>query len=177
MEILSIVELMEAQNTGGVNKNLAEAGLRNPLIAIRNALMARLVLLVAREFSKPLETDRNLHRAINLLNNPVVREIFNKNADALAEAVAYFRKCKGDHRLQKISHFRDKFTAHIGEPEEIPLPIYKELFSFAREAVQCIDKLAGATGLARIKIEENIDAEKEAATFWAPWADQQADAG
>jgi hypothetical protein len=39
-----------------------------------------------------------------------------------------------------------------------------------------IDKLAGATGLARIKIEENIDAKKEAATFWAPWADSQADA-
>src|ERR1700737_1791178 len=38
MEILSIVELIEAQNTGGVNKNLAEADLENSLIAIRNAM-------------------------------------------------------------------------------------------------------------------------------------------
>jgi hypothetical protein len=133
--------------------------------------MSRLVLLVAREFSKPLETDKNLHRAVNLLNIPMVREIFGKNTDALTEAVAHFSKCKGDHRLQKIKHFRDKFTAHIGEPEEIPLPIYKELFSFAREAVQCIGQIASATGLANIKIEDNIDAKKEAAVFWAPWAD------
>jgi hypothetical protein len=74
MEILSIVELIEAQNTGGVNKNLAEADLENSLIAIRNAMMSRLVLLVAREFSKPLQGDKNLHRAVNLLHVPMVRE-------------------------------------------------------------------------------------------------------
>jgi hypothetical protein len=170
MEILSLVELLEAQNTGGVNKNLAEADLGNSLIVVRNAMMARLVLLVAREFSKPLETDKNLHRAVNLLRTPMVREIFSKNPEALAEAVDYFKKCKGDHRLQKIRHFRDKFTAHTGEPEEIPLPAYKELFSFARETVRCIDQIASATGLADKKIEDNIDAKKEAVAFWAPWA-------
>jgi hypothetical protein len=156
MEILSLVELLEAQNTGGVNKNLAEADLGNSLIVIRNAMMSRLVLLVAREFSKPLETDKNLHRAVNLLGTPMVREIFSKNSAALTEAVDYFKKCKGDHRLQKIRHFRDKFTAHIGEPEEIPLPAYEELFSFARKAVRCIDQIAAATGLADKKIEDNI---------------------
>jgi hypothetical protein len=98
-------------------------------------------------------------------------KIFSKNPEALTEAVAHFKKCKGDHRLQKIRHFRDKFTAHIGEPEEIPLPAYKELFSFASETVRCIDQIAGATGLADKKIEDNIDAKKEAAAFWAPWAD------
>jgi hypothetical protein len=135
-------------------------------------MMSRLVLLVALEFSKPLETDKNLHRAVNLLNVPMVRQIFSKNAEALTEAVAHFKKCKGDHRLQKIRHFRDKFTAHIGEPEEIPLPAYKELFSFAREAVRCIDLIAGATGLADQKIEDSINAKKQAVAFWAPWADQ-----
>jgi len=106
-----------------------------------------------------------------LLKVPAVREIFNKNPAALAEAETHFKRCKGDHRLQKIRHFRDKFTAHIGEPEEIPLPPYKELFSFARETVGCIDQVAGATGMADKKMADNIDAKEQAVSFWAPWAD------
>jgi hypothetical protein len=67
IELLSHIELMEAQNTGGVNECLAKAGLQNPAIAIRNAMMARIILMVAREFSEPRTADRNLHRAVNLL--------------------------------------------------------------------------------------------------------------
>jgi hypothetical protein len=52
------------------------------------------------------------------------------------------------------------------------LPAYKELFSFAREAVRCIDQIAGATGLADQKIEDSIDAKEQAVAFWASWADQ-----
>jgi hypothetical protein len=169
IELLSHVELMEAQNSGGVNENLSKAGLGNAAIAIRNAMMTRVVLMVAREFSEAREADRNLHRAFDLLKDRIVREIFNKNSQAVASAEAHFRKCKGDNRLNEIKHFRDKYTAHIGEPKEIPLPKYKDLFSFAKETVACIDQLASATGLADTKIEENNDAKKQAAAFWKPW--------
>jgi hypothetical protein len=84
IELLSHIELMEAQNTGGVNERLAKAGLQNPAIAIRNAVMTRIVLMVAREFSEPRVADRNLHRAVDLLSDPTVK-IFNKNAKAKTE--------------------------------------------------------------------------------------------
>jgi hypothetical protein len=131
IELLSHVELMEAQNSGGVNERLAQVGLQNPAIAIRNAMMTRIVLMVAREFSEPRETDRNLHRAFDLLSDPTVRQIVGKNFNAMAAAEAHFKRCKGDNRLNEIRHFRDKYTAHIGDPKETPLPKYKDLFSFA----------------------------------------------
>jgi len=64
IELLSLVELMDAQNSNSVNTNLVKAGLQNPLISIRNATVTRIVLMVAREYSKPRRTDRNLHRAL-----------------------------------------------------------------------------------------------------------------
>jgi hypothetical protein len=169
IELLSHVELMETQNTGGVNECLAEAGLQNPAIAIRNAMMTRIVLMIAREFSEPRETDRNLHRAIDLLGDPTVKQIFSKNSKAMAEAEAHFKRCKGDNRLNEIRHFRDKYTAHIGEPKGTPLPKYKDLFSFANETVDCIDLIAKATGIAMVKIADNNDAKEQAAAFWKPW--------
>lgn len=170
MEILLLIDLLEAQNSGGVNNNLHKSGLGNPAIALRNSLMTRLIMLVAREYSKPQETDRNLHRAYDLLkNDATVRETLIKDRDALSKADEQFRILKGDHRYQKIRHFRDKFTAHIGEPEDVPLPLYKELFAFARATVDCIDQIASATGIAVVKISENNDAKEQAEAFWAPW--------
>jgi hypothetical protein len=169
IELLSHVELMEGQNSGGVNERLAQAGLQNAAIAIRNAMMARIVLMVAREFSEPRDTDRNLHRAVDLLSDTTVRELFGKNVKAMDDAQAHFKRCKGDNRLNEIRHFRDKFTAHIGEPKEIPLPKYKDLFSFAKETVTCVDLIAEATGIGVTKISDSNDAKDQAAAFWKPW--------
>jgi hypothetical protein len=170
IELLSLVELMEAQNSSNVNANLQKAGLHNPVFSIRNATITRIVLMVAREYSKPRKTDRNLCQAFDLLREPSVREIFSSREAALIEAEKHFRKCKGDNRLQKITHFRDKFTAHIADPGEVPLPAYKELFAFTRETVDCIDKIASATGLVNVATADNISSKEEAVAFWKPWA-------
>jgi hypothetical protein len=177
VELHTQIELMEAQNSNGINNKLTEAGLENPLIAVRNAMMARIVMMVAREYSKPRATDRNLHRAFDLLKEPSVREVFGNRLDKLVEAEKQFRKCKDDNRLQKIKHFRDKFTAHIGEPEEIPLPLYKELFAFARETIACIDKIAAATGLGENNILDDPSAAEDATEFWKPWTNAGDQAG
>jgi hypothetical protein len=169
IELLSHIELMEAQNSGGINERLSKAGLQNAAIAIRNAMMSRIVLMIAREFSKPRETDRNLHRAVELLSDATVQDIYKKNAKTMAEAQAHFKRCMGDNRLNEIRHFRDKYTAHIGEPKETPLPKYRDLFSFAKETVTCIDLIAEATGIAETKIADSNDAKDQAEAFWKPW--------
>jgi hypothetical protein len=169
IELLSLVELMDAQNSNNVNANLVKAGLQNPLISIRNATMTRIVLMVAREYSRPRRTDRNLHRAFDLLGEPSVRDVFSNREAALVEAEKHFRKCKDDERLVKIKHFRDKYTAHIAEPEEIPLPLYKELFAFARETVSCIEKIAAATATTGTTADP-VTSKADAALFWKSWA-------
>ena len=48
VEITLLIGLMRGQNTGGVNKKLDEAGAGRAAGAIKHALTARLVLLIAR---------------------------------------------------------------------------------------------------------------------------------
>ncbi|WFT91272.1 hypothetical protein QA633_23150 [Bradyrhizobium barranii] len=171
IELLSQVELMEAQNSNNVNANLIAADLEHPLISIRNATISRIVLMVAREYAKPRKADRNLHRAFDLLSEGPARDVFGNRERALVDAEKHFRKCKDDNRLQKIKHFRDKFTAHIAEPGDVPIPLYKELFAFTRETIVCIDKIAVATGLNDLSIAASTSARNDAAAFWKPWAD------
>lgn len=103
------------------------------------------------------------------MGEPSVRDVFSNREAALVEAEKHFRKCKDDERLVKIKHFRDKYTAHIGEPAKIPLPLYKELFAFARETVSCIEKIAAATA-ATGTIADPVTSKADAALFWKPWA-------
>lgn len=116
-----------------------------------------------------------MHQAFNLLSERSVRDVFSSRETALVDAEKHFRKCKDDNRLQKIKHFRDKFTAHIAEPGDVPIPVYKELFAFTRETIVCIDKIAAATGLSDLSIAASTSAKDDAAAFWKPWADVVAD--
>jgi hypothetical protein len=46
-----------------------------------------------------------------------------------------------------LKQFRHEYTAHLGKPNPpIPLPEFRELFSFARETAVLLDRLARATG-------------------------------
>src|SRR5580700_9929114 len=59
-EITVLVGLIREQNTGGVNKRLSEAGASNVVSAVRNASIARLVIVVARAYAKPRHGDRHV---------------------------------------------------------------------------------------------------------------------
>jgi hypothetical protein len=148
-EITVLVGLIREQNTGGVNKRLSEVGAGNAANAIRNALIARLVILVARAYAKPQQDDRHLQVAVNLLSAASTRQHFNEkgNKEKLASFDAQWTKCKADERLPKIKSFRDKYTAHLGEPKDIEGATYTELFEFAAETAKVMEQLALATGV------------------------------
>lgn len=175
IELRALVELMRAQNSGGVNKALESKGAAMAAVFVRNSLIARIVVLAARAFAPPKEGDRHLARAFQLLNEPKVRSEFETRTgkEAVEAAIALWQKLKGDDRLHKIKHFRDKFTAHLGTAKDIPMPAFADLHAFANETAELMSALARATDARPEPIsswdKQISDASK---TFWAPWTEE-----
>jgi hypothetical protein len=128
--------------------------------------------MVTRAFAQSRAGDMHLGRAFDLLqaDTPSIFQGVGSPVEITA-ATAQWQKLRGDYRLQHLSHFRDKQTAHLGTPKAVPPPIYTDLFSFSEETVDLIDRLAAGTGMANIKIRDNIDAKPTATAFWRPWHD------
>jgi hypothetical protein len=172
VEITLLIALIEGQNTGGVNKKLDEAGADRAGVVLRNALIARLVILIARAYAKPKHGDLHLAVAADLLKDNPTRQVFGSGngAEKLAAFDAQFEKCRGDHRLPPINNFRDKYTAHLGEPKDIKETTYRDLFAFGAETARAMELLALATG---VIVKPIIGSDPELASspeaFWAPW--------
>jgi hypothetical protein len=168
LEIHQLIQMLEVQNSAGVNDNLVAKGANNAAFAIRNSLITRLVLLVSRAYGLTRDGDLHLQKGFELLQrNKQVRSVFDGSKVKAAED--FWGRCKGDHRRPKLQHFRDKFTAHLGEPEDIELPAYKELFDFAIMTATAMEKFAFAAGVANVPVSEQVDAKSVARNFWAPW--------
>ncbi|WP_441267682.1 hypothetical protein AB7G19_02315 [Bradyrhizobium sp. 215_C5_N1_1] len=168
-EILVLVQLVKVQNNGTVNPRLNDAGAGGAGAMIRNAMISRLVMLVSRCYAKPKEGDWHLYRAFELLKEQKVRAHFQADDGALTEATSTFEQLKGDHRQEKVRNFRDKFTAHLGDPKDKPMPNYEELFDFAVATVECIEKFARALKIWEGSVSQSAEADAQAAAFWAPW--------
>ena len=138
---------------------------------VRNAMLARITLLVAGAFAPVRDGDMHMQRAFDLLTDANTRsEVALRGSEKLlTEVEAQWAKCKGDHRLRIVTHFRDKYTAHFGRPEkDVPFPKYSELFSFAAETSDVMGKLAQATGMrsADTLDEWSQGINNSAAAFW-----------
>jgi hypothetical protein len=172
VEITLLIGLLQEQNTGGVNKRLEQADASQAGIVLRNALIARLVVLVARAYAKPRQGDRHVRVAADLLKDKTTREIFQTGADGpgnLAAFETHWKKCRRDHRLRPITHFRDKYTAHLGEPKDIPPASYRDLFAFAAETAKAMEFLARVARVAVVPIVADLELTASPKKFWAPW--------
>lgn len=87
----------------------------------------------------------------------------------LAQFQSHWEKCFNDHRLERIEHFRHKYTAHLGEPKDIPEPEYRELFAFGIKTAQALDRLALTTKVTVRSATGNNAALFSAEAFWKPW--------
>jgi hypothetical protein len=173
VEITLLIGLLKEQNTGGVNKTLGEAGASQAGVVLRNALVARLVVLIARTYAEPRQGDRHVRVAADLLKNKITRQIFQTGdgADNLAAFDAHWVKCRGDHRLPAIKVFRDKYTAHLGEPKDIETT-YADLFGFGTETAKLMELLARAARVAVNPIGEDAELIAGPGKFWAPWKEK-----
>jgi hypothetical protein len=138
---------------------------------VRNSLFARLVIMVTREFATSRVGDLHIGRAIELLEGDTLA-IFQGvgSPNDLTAAIDQWKKLRGDQRLSSLVQFRDKKTAHLGALKpNIPALIYTGLFALSDETVDLIDLLAKGTGMANIKIRDNVDAKETVDAFWKPW--------
>jgi AbiU2 len=178
IEIRQIIELLEVQNNGGINEAISKTDANTAAMMLRNSLVTRLVLLVSRVYAPSRENDMHVARAFELLKDSAVKaEIETRGPrGSLDEALETWRKLKADHRLPKVKQFRDKYTAHLGKPNpKIPLPEFRELFSFARETTVLLDRLARATGTRTEGLDTwDYQVRESAEAFWAPWSPKQA---
>jgi hypothetical protein len=160
------------QNADPVNENLSDAGAGQAAIVVCNSLLTRLLILVSREYGKARPGDMNLQRAFDLLKKQEVRTEFGGRGlgVTLADTEAYWQQCNSDRRLRTVKHFRDKYTAHVGTPESIPLPKFEDVFAVAQSTVTAMEFLARAIGLADVPVRDQVDAKPAAKAFWRPWA-------
>ena len=173
IELLHLIEVMQAQNTGALNEKLSVAGAAGAAMVIRNGLLSRIVLFLAGAYAAGRPGDLHLRRAFDLLEQPAVRDELGRRGSPtlLVNATQLWAQCKGDHRLPKIKNFRDKYTAHLSAPnDDIALPSYDDIFRFARDTMMVIEVLAHGTGA---RIEPLSDwqpaAAQAAGRFWSVW--------
>jgi hypothetical protein len=182
LEILQLIAIMRAQNTGGVNKNISKAGGGRAAMAMRNALISRLTLLVTRCFAKPKlgkDGDLSARKGWDIIRKDarLNAKIKQQNLHGVVtSADVSWLSCLSDARLQRIEHFRDKYTAHISEPDpDIPLPTYDELFPFAEETAKALQTLANIIRASSDNLnawDEELKGSAEA--VWKPWANKDA---
>jgi hypothetical protein len=172
VEITLLIGLLQGQNTGGVNQRLSKASAGRAAMALRNALIARLVMLIARAYAQTKHGDLHLRVAACLLEDNPTRQVFGVGDDAqkLAAFDKQWKRCRGDHRLPPIKTFRDKFTAHLGEPKEIPENTYRDLFAFGAETAKAMELLALATRVAVNPLNSDPELASAPTAFWEPWS-------
>ena len=172
IELLHLIEVLEAQNTDVISKRLSAENAAGAAMVVRNGLLSRIVLFLAGAYSVSRAGDLHLGRAFDLLNeNPSVREELGRRGspEFLNKAVVLWTQCKGDHRLPPITHFRDKFTAHLSAPNKPP-PTFANVFSFAQDTIAVIDTLARGTGARHEPLLDwQAEAAHTAARFWNVW--------
>jgi hypothetical protein len=114
IELLHLIEVMQAQNNDAINEKLSAAGAAGAAMVVRNGLLSRIILFLAGAYAAPTRPgDLHLRRAFDLLQQPAVRDELGLRGSPtlLDDATRLWARCKGDHRLLPIKHFRDKFTA------------------------------------------------------------------
>ena len=171
MEILQLVELMERQNSGRINGNLSASGAARAAMAIRNSMIARLVILVAGAFSPTRPGDKHLRRGFEEMSHASVRSQLSMDAQAFADAQGRWQALQADPRLTAIKHFRDKYTAHSAAPKTgIAPPQYGEMFDFAREVATVMEKFAIGVGVTTELLSDTENWRIESSQkFWEPW--------
>ena len=173
LQIVHLIELLRAQNSRGINARISEAGGSQAVVALRNAMIGYLTLLVARAYANPRSGDLHCRVAAELLkSDKTSREIFQTGdgGKLLAQFQSHWEKCVKDPRLERIEHFRHKYTAHLGQPRDILEPEYRDLFAFGIATAQALDLLALTTKVAVRSATGNNEALFSAEAFWRPWA-------
>ena len=168
IDILSIIETLEAGNTPAAVAVVNAARTDAVAQCVYRALWSRLVVIVTRAYADARPGDRHAQYAFDLLRDPAVRSEVEKmgNPATLAEAIALWAKCRGDHRRQSIDTFRHKQIAHWGSLKN-PAPIINDIFAVSRATAATLERLAQGTGVVTLSLDSQLMGYRDKADrFW-----------
>ena len=151
IDMLATVEVLSALNDQSLWQQLQYAGAYRAAIIIKLALFTRLIIWVARAYARPTRPgDLHAEMAFELLNDREIAGQMTYPAE-LAEAQDIWRRCRGDHPLQSVLHFRNTQLAHLGERRpDIDGAIINDLFAVVRQTTRALEKLAQGSWCHRI---------------------------
>jgi methylaspartate ammonia-lyase len=172
-QIHLIINLMKCQNIEGIDVRLKAEGALDASKVISDALTIYLVTIITLQYSPLHADDLTLHRAFDILRRKQdIRDEFKIDGsdDALVEPEKYFQNCLDDQRLTTIINFRNKRAVHHAESKKLAPKVKSELYSFAHDTVEAIEKLAIALQVTDKRARDCIDA-ATAEAFWRRWKD------
>ena len=176
LEIMLLIEVIERQNHGRIAGRLSDRGAGAAGIVVRNSLITRITVLVARCYARIHEGngDMNLRRAFDeFLKQDQIRCDL-KTAGTLGDietAERLWSEALVDPNLKQIEHFRHKHTAHLAEPTPgMKNPDYGDFFAFARRTARIMEALAHGVGGTRETLDDHADDfVMSSQEFWRPW--------
>jgi hypothetical protein len=168
IDILSIIETLEAGNKPAAVAAVNAAHTDAVAQCVYRALWSRLVMIVSRAYADARAGDLHAQYAFDLLKDAAVQADVEKVGDpaTLAEAIALWAKCRGDHRRQSITAFRDKQIAHWGSLKTRP-PIINDIFTVSHATAAALERLAQATGVVTLSLDSQLMGYRDKADrFW-----------
>jgi AbiU2 len=169
IDILLIIATLEASNTPAVVDRINAANTAPVALCIDRALWSRLVLIVTRAYADARSGDRHAQQAFELLKDTAVRSEIEKtgNSALLDEAIALWAQCRGDHRRERIGHFRDKQIAHLGQLTRPP-PIIDDILVMSRKTATALERLAQGAGVVTLSLDNQLKVHQAAVDrFWS----------
>ena len=173
IDMLATVEVLSALNDRSLWQHLQYAGAYQAAIMIKLALLTRLIIWVARAYAPTRPNDLHARVAFELLNDREIAGQMTYPAE-VAEAQDIWRRCRDDHPLQRVLHFRNTQLAHLGERRpDIEEAIIDDLFVVVRQTTRALEKLAQGSGATGLSLETQIPAyTKSTARFFAHWTNK-----
>lgn len=168
IDMLSIIETLEAGNTPAAVAAVRAAKTDAVAVCIYRSLWSRLLAIISRAYADARSGDRHAQYAFDLLKNSAVRAEVERlgNPTALAESIARWTRCRGDHRLNAMRTFRDKQIAHWGELTKPP-PIINDIFAVTRSTAAALERLAQGTGAVTLNLDSQLMVYRDKARrFW-----------
>ena len=169
LQIVYLIELMRAQNSMGINARISKAGGAGATVAVRNAMIGYVTLLVARAYAHPRPDDLHCRAAAELLqSDKTARETFRL---AMEENCLHSLNHIGKSALRTPASNRLNIfgisTRHTLENRKICLSPNIE---FGIATAQALDLLALTTRVAVKSATGNNEALFSAQAFWKPWS-------
>ena len=173
IDTLACIEILERGNSPEVIEQIIAAGAAKAADLIRKSLLDRMHMNFMRAYDPVRKGDNHLRVAFEILRKPGGLDLAptKRQRSDLTKALKLWNDAEADPRLKTLRHLRNKFVAHLSEPnKQIPIPKIRELFGFAKKTCEIWERLSFGTGVVMIELSHQTEAYSESAdAFWAAW--------